>query len=317
MFSAQSYAIIGTGALGGLYGGMLARRGFDVHFLANSDVAHLEQSGLKVESHLGDFHLDEVKVYSDPASLPACDVTIVALKSTKNDLLRHVLPVTTRDGGNVLVLQNGLDPEKDSVQVVGKDRVLGGCCFLCSNKVGPGHIRHLDYGAIVFGEYRSDWYGKRPPGRTERAERIEADLRLAGIDATATDDLLLTRWKRLMWNIPFNGLSVALDASTKEIVECESSLQLAETIIREVHHSAVTLGVPVPAEWIGKQIEATKKMMPYDASMRLDFRHGRPMELQAIFANPIQAAKSVGLEMPSVSFLLQQLRFLAARQAGD
>ena len=55
MFSAQSYAIIGTGALGGLYGGMLARRGFDVHFLANSDVAHLEQSGLKVESHLGDF----------------------------------------------------------------------------------------------------------------------------------------------------------------------------------------------------------------------------------------------------------------------
>ena len=309
----QSYAIIGTGALGGLYGGLLARGGFDVHFLANSDANHIALKGLQVETPLGDFHLPNVNVYSDVAKMPACDVTIVALKSTLNHLLQAILPVTTRGGGKVLVLQNGLDVEADSARVVGEDRVLGGCCFLCSNKVGPGHIRHLDYGRIVFGEYSSDPYGKPALGITERAQQIEAELREAGMDAEATDDLLLTRWKKLMWNIPFNGLSVALDASTQEIMEHGDSLALAEAIIREVHTAAVGLGVAVPESWIQKQIDATKKMVPYDASMRLDYRFGRPMELDAIFSNPIEAASSAGIAMPLVGMMLKQLKFLNSR----
>ena len=127
----QSYAVIGTGAMGGLYGGLLARSGFAVHFLANSDAQHIAQKGLQVESPLGDFHLQNVNVYSDVSQMPSCDVTVVALKSTHNHLLSTILPVTTRDGGIVLVLQNGLDVEADSTRVVGEERVLGGCCFLC------------------------------------------------------------------------------------------------------------------------------------------------------------------------------------------
>lgn len=315
MSKPQTYAIIGTGALGGLYGGLLARHGFEVHFLANSDVDHLREYGLKVESPLGDFHLEKIHVYSDPTEMPECDVTIVALKSTQNHLLERILPSTTGDSGVVLVLQNGLDVELDVVSIVGKERVLGGCCFLCSNKVAPGHVKHLDYGAIVFGEYLAEHYLKDPPGITARATRIADDLCAAGIDAKATEDLLLTRWKKLMWNIPFNGLSVALDASTKEIMEDSDSVVLAETLIREVHGAAVALGVQVPEDWIQKQLDATSKMVPYDASMRLDYRSGRPMELDAIFKNPIEAAARVGHQMPCVSMLLRQLRFLDARQA--
>ena len=133
------------------------------------------------------------------------------------------------------------------------------------------------------------------------------------MDAEATDDLLLTRWKKLMWNIPFNGLSVALDASTQEIMEHGDSLALAEAIIREVHTAAVGLGVAVPESWIQKQIDATKKMVPYDASMRLDYRFGRPMELDAIFSNPIEAASSAGIAMPLVGMMLKQLKFMNSR----
>ena len=75
------------------------------------------------------------------------------------------------------------------------------------------------------------------------------------------------------------------------------------------------LGVQVPEDWIQKQLDATSKMVPYDASMRLDYRSGRPMELDAIFKNPIEAAARVGHQMPCVSMLLRQLRFLDARQA--
>ncbi len=152
----QRYAIIGSGALGGLYGGLLARSGFEVHFLLHSDYEHVSKHGLRIESPLGDFELPNVNAHATAASMPACDVTIVGLKTTRNRLLAELLPAPTRDGGTVLVLQNGLDVEADSVEVVGIDRVLGGCCFLCSNKVGPGHIRHLDYGRIVFGEYAVD-----------------------------------------------------------------------------------------------------------------------------------------------------------------
>ena len=217
----RRYAILGSGALGGLYGGMLARSGREVHFLFHSDYQHVMDHGLRVESHWGDFTLTDVHAHRSADTMPPCDVTIVGLKTTNNHLLPQLLPPPTRGGGVVLVLQNGLDVEADSAAVVGDDRVLGGCCFLCSNKIGPGHVRHLDYGRIVFGEYR-------PTGRgvSQRAREIGEELVAAGIDAEATDDLRMARWRKLMWNITFNGLSVALDASTKELVDDPDSLAL-------------------------------------------------------------------------------------------
>ena len=307
----QRYAIIGSGALGGLYGGLLARSGFDVHFLLHSDYEHVAEHGLRVESPLGDFELPNVNAHATAESMPACDVTIVGLKTTRNGLLAELLPAPTRDGGTVLVLQNGLDVEADSVEVVGIDRVLGGCCFLCSNKVGPGHIRHLDYGRIVFGEYA---VGSREV--TPRVQRICDELVSAGIDAQATDDLLLTRWRKLLWNIPFNGLSVSLDASTKELVDDPNSLALVDAIIREVHAAAAACNVEIPEEMIGKTIEVTKSMVPYDSSMRLDYLNRRPMEVESIFGNPLRTAKASGAEMPRVEMLYQQLKFLDGRSGS-
>lgn len=304
----QRYAIIGSGALGGLYGGMLARSGFEVHFLLHSDYQHVSNHGLRVESPLGDFQLPHVNAHATAQSMPACDVTIVGLKTTRNQLLSELLPEPTRDGGIVLVLQNGLDVEADSAKVVGIDRVLGGCCFLCSNKVGPGHIRHLDYGRIVFGEYANESRQVTP-----RVQRICDELVSAGIDAQTTDDLLLTRWRKLLWNIPFNGMSVSFDASTKDLVDDPDSLALVDAIIREVHAAAAACGVKIPEEMISKTIEVTRSMVPYDSSMRLDFLNRRPMEVEAIFGNPLRVAKASGCDMPRVEMLYRQLRFLDRR----
>ncbi len=304
----QRYAVIGAGALGGLYGGLLARAGFEVHFLLNRDFDHVTRHGLKVETKLGDFHLSDVHAHASPATMPACDVTIVALKTTKNDQLADLLPAPTRDGGIALVLQNGLNSEAHSVAVVGPDRVLGGCCFLCSNKVGPGHIRHIDQGRVVFGEY-----GDKAIEITPRVQRIADDMVSAGIDAHPTDDLPKTRWKKLMWNIPFNGLSVALDASTKQIIDDPDAIDLAEKIVREVHAGAAACGVHVAEKSIQTTIDVTRVMVPYDSSMRLDFLAGRPMEVEAILGNPLRTATSHGFPMPHVETLYRQLKFLDRR----
>ena len=320
--SGRRYAIIGSGALGGLYGGMLAQAGFEVHFLFHSDHQHVRDHGLRVESVLGDFHLHDVHVHDSADTLPACDVTLLGLKTTNNHLLASLLPRPTRDGGVVLCLQNGLDVEQASAAVVGAGRVLGGCCFLCSNKVGPGHIRHLDQGRIVLGDWResSGGSGTVRAGKvpiSTIAAGIADDMTTSGIDARTTDDLLLTRWRKLMWNIPFNGLSVVLGATTKELIEDENSVSLARALIEEVHQAAAACRVPIPPEMIDKTIDVTRSMVPYDSSMRLDHLAGRPMEIDAIFDAPILRAAQAGFPMPRVEVLRQQLRFIGKHQRGN
>lgn len=307
----RSYAILGTGALGGLYGGMLARAGNEVHFLLRSDFDHVVRQGLRIESPWGDFTLEDVHAHRAAETMPPCDVTIVGLKTTVNAQLPQLLPGPTRGGGVVLVLQNGLGVEADAAGVVGADRVLGGCCFLCSNKVGPGHIRHLDFGKIVFGEYAPD---RRPD--TQRCQQICDDLSAAGIDAEITDDLPRARWQKLMWNIPFNGLSVVLDASTKELIDDPDSLQLCESIVREVYAAAAACGHAIPESVIERTIDNTRKMVPYDSSMRLDYLHRRPMEVESIFGAPLHVAAEQSTTMPRVETLYRQLKFIDARNAG-
>ena len=308
----RRYAIIGTGALGGLYGGMLARAGQEVHFVFNTDYEHVRENGLRVDTIWGDFHLRGVNCHKSARTLPPCDVTIVGLKTTNNHLLPELLPGPTRDGGAVLVLQNGLNVEADAAAIVGSDRVMGGCCFLCSNKIGPGHIHHLDFGRIVFGEF-----DQTTPGISDRARSICEDLVAAGIDAHASDDLHMVRWRKLMWNIPFNGLSVALNATTKDIVDHTESAALADAIIREVHTAAVACGAKVPEEMISKTMETTRKMVPYDSSMRLDYINNRPMEVESIFGNPLRTARQHGAMMPRVEMLYQELKFIDSMNIAD
>ena len=304
------YCVIGAGALGGLYGGILARAGREVHFLLHSDYDHARAHGWQVDSVRGDFHLpgESLHLHRDVKTVPPCDVTILGLKTTRNHLLVDLLPPSTSGGGVVLCLQNGLHSESDSVAVVGQDRVLGGCCFLCSNKVGPGHIRHIDYGRILMGEFTPA--AQPPAGVSVRLKVIADDLRAAGIDANATGDLWAARWRKLMWNIPFNGLSVVLNASTRELIDTPATESLAASIMKEVYDAAAVCGRLLPADAIDATLEHTRDMVPYDSSMRLDYLARRPMELQAIFAAPIAAAHAAGTSMRQVEALYQQLQFL-------
>lgn len=302
--SKHSYAIIGSGAVGGLYGAMLARAGHEVHFLLHSDYEFVRDHGWTIESHWGDFKLPDVNAHASIDSMPACDVTLVGLKTVNNHLLPDLLGPPTSGGGVVLVLQNGLGVERHVAQFVGADRVFGGCCFLCCNKVGPGHIRHIDYGRIVFGPYENS------PSTLAKADQICGEMKSAGIEIQASDDLNMVRWRKLMWNIPFNGLSVALDASTDKLVGNESSVDLIRGIITEVHRAATACGAVIGEEWIEKTIDHTRTMKPYDSSMRLDFLAGRPMELQLILKTPIDTAAAAGVEMPKTEMLYQMLRFM-------
>lgn len=303
-----SFGVLGTGALGGLYGGLLAQAGEQVRFFARSDFEHIQQHGLRVESPLGDF-CAEVDVYDSPESMPQVDVAILSWKTTANSVLADILPKVLKPNGIVLVLQNGLEIERDVAEIIGEENVLGGCCFLCSNKIGPGHIHHLDYGTITFGEYAASLVGTI----SERMKEIEKVFRGANIDMRAIESLPLARWKKLTWNIPFNGLSVVLDANTKEIMTDPETSQLAEDLMSEVRESARVCGFEFEEAHIEKMLDATRKMVPYDSSMSLDYKFKRPIEVESIVGNPLRSAIQAGYRPQKIEMLYHQLCFLDKR----
>ncbi len=304
MQTTRQIAIIGTGAVGGYYGGLLQKAGFDLHFLLHGDYEHVRRKGLAIESPNGNFQLPEVAAYNDPKEMPRCDLAVIALKTTENHLLPDILPHVVKANGIALTLQNGLGCEDSIATCIGAGRVLGGLCFLCSNKIGPGHIRHLDYGLITLGEYRIDG---RPGGITPRLEQLVSEMQSAGISAQPIEDLLLARWKKLVWNIPFNGLSVTRNALTDQLLKEPKTRRLCEILMKEVAAASAACARPIEAAFIEKMITDTEKMKPYAPSMKLDFDRGRPMEIESIYGNPLRAAKTAGVEMPETEKLYRQL----------
>lgn len=308
--SGYSYAIVGTGAVGGFYGACLQRAGAEVHFLLHRDFEQVKQQGLVVESTLGNFVLPQVWAYSDVRQMPACDVVIVALKTTQNHLLPQLLPPIVKPAGAVLVLQNGLGVEAEVADLVGQTSVLGGLCFICSNKLAPGHIRHLDYGQIKLGAYQAD---DRPAGITDPMQRLAQDLQAAGIPVELATDLLLARWQKLVWNIPYNGLSVVLNARTDELMAQPQTRALVEAIMAEVSVAAAACDRQITPDFIQTMLDYTLKMKPYRTSMKIDYDEGRALEVETMFGNPLRAAESRGVKLPRIEMLYQQLKFLAGR----
>ena len=307
----RNYAIVGTGALGGFYGARLQKADLEVNFLLRSDYDRVKKHGLIVESPEGDFTLPQVRAYHDARKMPQCDVVIVALKTTQNHLLPKILPHLLKDDGVVLVLQNGLNTEPEVAKIVGAERVIGGLCFLCSYKVSPGHICHLDYGSITLGEYTENY---KQIGITKRLHQIASDFRRAQIPIKLSGDLLLSRWKKLVWNIPYNGLSVLLGARTDELMANPDTLILVKEIMGEVLAAAKSCDRIIPDDFIPDMLDYTHKMKPYRTSMKIDYDESRPLEVEAIFGNPIRVAGEAGIKLPQIEVLYRMLKFVDAQR---
>jgi 2-dehydropantoate 2-reductase len=299
--------IIGTGAVGGYYGALLVKMGFDVHFLLKSDFKHVRNNGLMVESKNGDFVLETVNAYSCFQDMPKCDVVIVALKTTHNDLLKSILPDLIKNNGIIVALQNGLGIEKDISEIVPSAAIIGGLCFLCSNKIGPGYIRHLDYGSIRLGQYSKDNFSV---GVSKELKKIVDIFSKAGIPIHLAENLEKARWEKLVWNMGFNGLAVILNATTEQIMKNKSSRTMVNEIMLEVIQGARICGFDIADSFAEIMLNATQKMIDYSPSMKLDYDADRPMEIDTIFWRPIQEAAKQGFDMQKSKILAYQLDFL-------
>lgn len=306
-----SYSIVGVGAIGGYYGALLQRSGKEVHFLLHSDYDHVKRHGLVVASKYGDFTLPKVNAYNNPLDMPRCDVTIVALKATSNGILPDILPCCVGEKGIVLLLQNGFCQEDLIAEIPGVRVIVSGLCFICSTKTGPGFIHHQDYGNVTFAQFTGD---NNPAGITKVMQRIKADFAAAGVQVNMKRDLIDARWRKLVWNIPFSGLTTLFQVDTAEVANNKPMQKLAKDLMQEVVEGAFALGRTIPESFINKMISNTKRMSPYSPSMKLDFEAGKELELDAMYKKPLEAAAGYGKKLLRIEMLYEELLFLQEKQ---
>ncbi len=299
----KKYGVIGTGAIGGYYGGKLARSGQDVHFLFHSDYDYVKEHGLQVDSCDGSFHLDQVNAYSNTADMPPCDVVLVCLKTTNNHLLKELLPPLLTPNTVVVLIQNGIGVEADVQQMFPETAIVAGLAFICSAKTEPGRVNHQFYGSINLGNYSCQ--------DDVRLHSILDDFKNAGVEAALVsyDE---ARWKKAVWNMPFNGMTVALNTQTNKLLQNPSTRRLIHDLMLEVIHAAQHLGVSNLDELFAeKMLQTTDEMTPYSPSMKLDYEFHRPMEIHYIYSRPLEMMRNAGFHAPKLEMLEEMLRFVA------
>ena len=298
----MSYGIIGTEEIGGYSGAMLAKAGNEVHFLFHKDYEYVKQHGLQVDSCNGDFHLHDVRAYAHTSEMPQCDVVLVCLKTVNNHLLTSLLPPLLHPETVVVLIQNGIGVETDVQKMFPEVHLAAGLAFICSAKTEPGRVSHQCYGSINLANYSCD---------DTTLQAVRDDLLKAGVEARLVE-YHEARWKKAVWNMPFNGMTVALHTETDKLLSNPHTRRLIREQMMEVVGVARQLGVKnVDEEFVEKMLVTTDAMVPYSPSMRLDYDFHRPMEIDYLYTRPIEIAREAGTDMPKLAMLEAELRFLA------
>lgn len=297
------YGIIGTGAIGGYYGAKLSKSGHEVHFLFHKDYEFVKANGLQIDSVDGSFHLSNVAAYHHTTDMPQCDVVLVCLKSINNGLLKEILPPLLHPSTLVILIENGIGLEADLQEQFPTLRIAAGLAFICSGKFNPGVITHQSLGRLVIAPYSCQ--------DSALLKQIVDDFNTAGIEATCSD-YAIARWKKAVWNIPFNGLTVVLNTTTDLLLSNKASESLIKSMMIEVIRTANSIGLeqPLRESFADTMIAVTKTMPPYSPSMKLDFDYHRPMEVYYLYSRPVIEAEKHNLDMPLTRMLEKQLTFI-------
>ncbi|HVS54123.1 MAG TPA: 2-dehydropantoate 2-reductase [Opitutaceae bacterium] len=297
-----SFAIVGAGAIGSYYGARLAVAGADVRFLIRSDLAHVRAHGLTLRERDTTRHLAPVAASGSTKEIGPVDVVLVTLKTTSNASLSSLLPPLLGRETMVVTLQNGLGNEERIAELVGGERVLGGLCFIAVTREAPGElVGYHTPGAVTLGEFG------RPAG--ERARALAAWFQSAGVNCQAVDNLAAARWRKLVWNVPFNGLAIAAGGITTDKILGDAMLaREVRALMNEIAAAARHFGYDVPEAFIQQQIDLTPPMGPYKPSSLVDFLAGREVEVEAIWGEPLRRAQAAGLAMPRLAVLYAKLR---------
>ena len=294
-------AIVGSGAIGLYYGMQLAFAGAEVRFLLRSDLAAVRARGsLIARDPAGTKELRPVAAFGTPEEIGPVDLVLVTLKSTSGADLRSLLAPRLGPETAILTLQNGLGADETLAAQFGPERILGGLAYIAVNRTGPGEVYCYGSEAIALGEF-----GRPALART----RELADLFVrAGIPIRLTDNLDFARWQKLVWNVPFNGLTIAAGGIATDVIcrDPELTREVRE-LMREIQAAAAKLGHAITDDFLRQRYDITPPMGAYRPSSLVDFLAGREVEVEPIWGEALRRGRAAGAEMPRLAALYERL----------
>ena len=302
--------LIGTGAIGSFYCGKLHQAGARISAVCRSDYDIVKNRGIQVKSIIGDFNYmpeQVVKKASDYSGRP--DYIVVATKVLPEINVPDMIHERVYPGTAIVMLQNGINIEEPVAAAFPDNELISGLAFICVSRTEPGQINHQDYGRLVIGRY--------PSGISDSVSLFADMLNRSGVTCIIEEDIIAARWKKLIWNAPFNPISVlGGGANTIEMMKSEPTLHLARKVMEEVVLLAERTGHPIPENVIQKNLDDTAVMTPYKTSMLLDYEGKRSMEVEAILGNTVRLAEKHNVPIPHIQSLYGLLSLLNKKNLG-
>ena len=295
-------AVVGTGAVGGYFGGRLAQAGEDVVFLARGAHLHaIQERGLQVESVDGDFAIRSAQATDDPAGTGPVDLVLLAVKGWQVSQSIETMRALVGSETFVVPLLNGVEAPEQLAAAFGAHRVLGGLCGLFGSVVGPGHIRNVLPRPFVT-------IGELDHATSRRSEQLRQAFEHAGVQVTIAADIHAALWEKLLFVGPFGGVGAVTRAPVGVLRRQVETRSLLEGTMREVFVLARARGVRVGDEAIEKAL-AGIDLSPEQAtaSMQRDIMAGRPSELESQLGVVVRLAHQAGVEVPRHTFLYASL----------
>ncbi|MCX8039863.1 MAG: 2-dehydropantoate 2-reductase [Planctomycetota bacterium] len=323
--------VVGAGAVGQFYGAQLILAGHALRFVARRDLERLRTSGLRVVQSptpqvASTLRAAELRIApadflatDDPAAAAAggADWCLLATKAGALPEAERLCGPAMAAGARLATLINGLGVEEQLSRWCPPERLFGVLCFVCINRDDDGTVRHLAHGRVGVGHWRDEAAARR---------ELAALWRSAGIEASEPSCLREARWRKLAWNVPFNGLSVAggLPGRGTQAILADPALRArAERLMREVirignadlaaHGHAARIDEEA---WVAEQFRLTEEMGDYLTSTLLDLRAGRPLELETLFLEPWRRAQRLGCAATELACLITELPALPPARGG-
>lgn len=287
-------AMMGSGAVGGYFGGRMAAAGRDVTFIARgAHLAAIREHGLRIESPaLGDARIHPVKATDDPGEVGEVDYVIVCVKlwdtAEAAGAVRPMLgPSTT-----VLTLQNGTDSSGIG-RVVGTQRMLGAAAFIGSAVAAPGVIRHV-------GTMQRVVVGEASGGSSVRVERLLRELRRGGIDTEVSDDIRRTIWEKFVFLVGLSAATTMFRASLGTVRKDPRGRKLLLAVMRETAAVARSRGIALPHGFARERLEFADGL-PADmtSSMHTDLKRGNRLELAWLSGAVVRLGREMGVAVPA------------------
>jgi 2-dehydropantoate 2-reductase len=306
-----SIVIVGAGAIGSFYGAILKKAGCSVSTVLRSDYDAVKARGIRITSPLGDLSYKPDRVYRDgdvPEETP--DFLILCVKVLPGVNRVALVAPWMGEKTRLVLIENGLDIEKELADAYPQVPLISCLAFIAASRTESGVVEHKAYGKLVMGRY--------PEGIDEDCRVLSRLLTEGGIKVDLTERVVSERWRKCLWNTPFNPLSVVANgADTLTMLDTAGGEELIRAMMREVMEVAAAQGYPMDEALIDQNIDSTRKMPAYKNSMALDYLNDRPIEREAVLGNVVALAKRCGIAVPHLNTVLVTLKMRAALEGRE